>query len=735
MRTVVALLVVVGSGLSAIAQPMPRRPFPERAIPGELCPAPESATLLGGPPWIFAAAAAGDTLVTLDAIGLSRWSIPAPGAVPVLRGSWAVERGEQIGYDNVLLLNSRGLALAQTPAYQLFDVSGEGAPRPLSRPLTHSVASTLYRRGIDLSDRLICYVTSNFKLRLVDITDPVNPVDVEPVWPAGAGVQAACAFSGDYLVVSGWNVVRVYDVADLSHPVEIGSASLAGLGQHSPLKEVVASPTTALLLEGVGTSYGGYLEVVAVDLRDPTGPRVADATTRVAWTTVYDVDLHDDQAYVIAGDYDAFYTLQWVDFSSVEEPLLVARRDHPHGGLTLDVVGSTAYYATGEVVVLDVAADFAELGQTKVEGYAETLEVEGATAALAMGDAGVVVLDVSDLVAPVVVRRVPLPGGVYAEDLALRDGFAFVADSGGSLHIVDVREPAAAAVVASVAVTGKAYEVALDGDLAAVCNAGWSGTTGVDLVDVSDPLAPKLITRFDGGEPLRHSCGVDLEGGLLALGAGTRLTLLDVSAPEAPRLLSQTEITLDVNGVTAVELVGSMAVVGTVYHGMGVNLLDVTDPEHPTRVARYDEPLVANLELDDWRGAIIGWPFKVVSIGRSGALIGRELEPLRASYGAAFVGDRLLVSSGPYLETFSLGCGPPTAAFADSVSGRAVWLRDESAGWVEGRSWDFGDGSTSTQLDPYHLYADPGAYQLTLTVSSRYGTSTTSRSVVVGTTS
>ena len=34
------------------------------------------------------------------------------------------------------------------------------------------------------------------------------------------------------------------------------------------------------------------------------------------------------------------------------------------------------------------------------------------------------------------------------------------------------------------------------------------------------------------------------------------------------------------------------------------------------------------------------------------------------------------------------------------------------------RAWDFGDGSTSVGLAPVHRYADPGVYEVTLTLAT-----------------
>jgi hypothetical protein len=51
----------------------------------------------------------------------------------------------------------------------------------------------------------------------------------------------------------------------------------------------------------------------------------------------------------------------------------------------------------------------------------------------------------------------------------------------------------------------------------------------------------------------------------------------------------------------------------------------------------------------------------------------------------------------------------------------------EPADWL----WDFGDGGTSTEVDPVHTFAAPGAYTVCLTVSNQYAADTACRLVAV----
>jgi len=95
----------------------------------------------------------------------------------------------------------------------------------------------------------------------------------------------------------------------------------------------------------------------------------------------------------------------------------------------------------------------------------------------------------------------------------------------------------------------------------------------------------------------------------------------------------------------------------------------------------------------------------------------------------AFDRDQVLEAALEYLGT----CVPPEAPDAGfintPVSGRGKFqFTNTSQGMpMMSYSWNFGDGSlASSQVNPEHVYAHPGFYTVTLTVTNRYGQDTTS---------
>ncbi|GAB3100611.1 proprotein convertase P-domain-containing protein [Lysobacter terrae] len=103
-------------------------------------------------------------------------------------------------------------------------------------------------------------------------------------------------------------------------------------------------------------------------------------------------------------------------------------------------------------------------------------------------------------------------------------------------------------------------------------------------------------------------------------------------------------------------------------------------------------------------------------------------------------------SDGTFTDTVTDTCNakggatnaPPVANFSFATSGLTANFTDgstDSDGTIASRSWNFGDGSTSTATSPSHVYATAGTYNVTLTATDNQGaTGTVTKAVTVAAT-
>lgn len=97
----------------------------------------------------------------------------------------------------------------------------------------------------------------------------------------------------------------------------------------------------------------------------------------------------------------------------------------------------------------------------------------------------------------------------------------------------------------------------------------------------------------------------------------------------------------------------------------------------------------------------------------------------RGLRGGSLSGNIIIKSNDPDEEVVVLSaslqvCDSPTADFVANITTGVVeldvQLTDQSTGHVTEWSWDFGDGGTSTEQNPFHTYTSAGLYTVSLTV-------------------
>jgi hypothetical protein len=168
------------------------------------------------------------------------------------------------------------------------------------------------------------------------------------------------------------------------------------------------------------------------------------------------------------------------------------------------------------------------MGFVSIPGFANNVDVSGNMAYVAAGSAGLVLVNISNRAAPLVIATFDTPGN--ANDVQVLGNLAYVADGASGLRIIDVTNPAAPVTVGVFDTVGDAWDVVVSNRRAYVAD----GAAGLHILDVTNPAQPALLGSIDPAGT-QKGVAVDPLRNLAVLASGTAgLHVIDVSNPSAP---------------------------------------------------------------------------------------------------------------------------------------------------------------------------------------------------------
>ncbi|MCE7984070.1 MAG: hypothetical protein DYG89_23090 [Caldilinea sp. CFX5] len=252
------------------------------------------------------------------------------------------------------------------------------------------------------------------------------------------------------------------------------------------------------------------------------------------------------------------------------------------GGDLQAITGNGAYLYRGvgsKLAVVDVSSPNNPLLVGESQPLPDTLaDLTYAAGSLyvAAGRAGVRVFDVT---LPQKPREIGQYTGIMAAaQIALRDQYAFVLDGREGLVILNVANPAQPTLVGSFA-QYSGTEIAIDGQLALIVAAD------IALVDISNPAAPLLVSRY---QPGKIGTMALVDGYLYLSDQLTTCRIVSLQNPQAP-----TEVGSCGNPWQEMKIYGrTLYTTGfhtnEEYQG-GVWVYDLANPAAPVFVTRYVE--------------------------------------------------------------------------------------------------------------------------------------------------
>lgn len=392
---------------------------------------------------------AGDRALVTTARGVQPIDVADPLAPQLLERVEALD-----AVSDIALSGDHAFAADERAGLQVIALADPQRPRSLWLPVpgrAHAVA---------LSGDL-AYVADADRLRIVDIGEPD---DLPPVGALDFGHSAGgIAISDDHAYLAVTAGLAVVDLADPLNPRLVADAYTPGISSG-----VAVAGTHAYIADG-------YAGLQVIDIADPGAPRLVGAVATAAWA--HGVALAGSYAFVATSNAG----LQVIDVSEPTDPRPVGLVATP-GNAEGVVIGGNLAYVTGEPFVLHVIDIADPLAPQPLGVLAPSAgwwdDYAGHDIALA-GDyayvvhrygKGLVVVDVSTPTNPLAVTEIDVPGW----GIAVHGAYAYVANPGADLQVLEIADPASPRRIGSFHTRGTSADVAVHDGRMYVTGAGLS---------------------------------------------------------------------------------------------------------------------------------------------------------------------------------------------------------------------------------------------------------------------
>ncbi|MBZ0265348.1 T9SS type A sorting domain-containing protein [bacterium] len=306
-------------------------------------------------------------------------------------------------------------------------------------------------------------------IQVFDVTEPTDPLPVGAYDPWGRLTRIekrdSLLFIGGVKDTDNTGVLRILNIGDPDHPVELGECNLPGspkeivisnsylyiANDHSGLSVInIEDLLNPQLMASLGTAHRAYdvsifegCAYVAdfvgglriIDILDPSNPSEVTSIETIQSTNA--VEVLDNMAYLTDEDIGLIV----FDINDPEHPLEMDRYTSPQSATDVAISNGFAYVASGNHLYIVDISDPENLSEISI--FDNSGEIDGVTisngfAYLTEKDEGYLyILDVQDPANPVEAGYYNTPGEAW--DLVVSDQIVFVADN-NYLDVLDCTE-------------------------------------------------------------------------------------------------------------------------------------------------------------------------------------------------------------------------------------------------------------------------------------------------------
>lgn len=609
-------------------------------------------------------------------------------------------RWQSAGYADRVVL-SGNLAFVANGNLTVIDISQPAAPVQVG-----AMASEAYASKVALAGGYAYLQLESGELQIVEISDPTRLRVVGKVETGARLVEAygqfACVTRNDWTQPAPRGFLSVVDVTDPTAPRVVGSYQSSG-----EIGALAVVSTNAYIVTRPYSVQGGNRPSTfqVINLSQPSNPaKVGSFTLNDAYGGLF---VSETRAYVGAGG-----GVTVVDVSNPARPSVLGTLP----GVTpvrIAVAGSLACAAVENqgLDIIDVGTPKApkRTGRLFTAGLCQEVALCGELACLADGPGGIALVDISDPTAPV-------QAGIYRPGdegrcVAAHPDKPLIYVAAPSFEVLDVSAPLQPKSLGFFDLSPSAIFVA--GDYAYL-NSG-----SLHVLDVRSPAAMRGRTEYSLVGMAATPQGFAAVGSNLCLSREwDGLEVLDLSQPDRPKYVASY---LPEGSVSSVATLGSLAVIALGSSPSGLEVLDLRNPQQPAPIGTLPLSAASRIALRGSYAFVTGAGLEAVDLGDPTRPVRIASHQLGTSTTSLQVqGDLVYVAAGDYgLAVYRFT--PQLRLDRPTVEGRDVrlsWLggpgiRLQKSSSVSGASWEdvpVADGASSIRIQGG---ASAGFYRLT----------------------
>lgn len=409
---------------------------------------------------------------------------------------------------NLLLPNVRDLetsgsymyAAVESNGMEIIDISAPENAVQSSIFLTSGNAEAV---RVDNNYAYVAYAFGSAGIRILDVTDKVNPIADKQWAYTESDVNSIGFFPGDtsLYATSDQAAMKKIDVSDKTNIHSIASFDTPA--------DAMAIAVSGNYLYAVDNNVGSDpskegLRIHQIEIPNPESVQFHLTGFCATPGEASDVVVLGRYAYIADGNQG----LQIIDIADKANPKIIKNIEINGFSRGVYVSGNYAYVAVGDqgIAIADVssAANSTLIHTFKTQGYANSVFVAGNYAYVADGDQGLQIINIENKTNPQTIGTLDTSGN--AAGLFVEDNYVYLADGSSGLLIINISDNSHPAIISSYDTPGNAQKVSVSGDYAYVAD----GDKGVCVINISDPVNPIKDTDWSFDRTKGHA-GIALD--------------------------------------------------------------------------------------------------------------------------------------------------------------------------------------------------------------------------------